>query len=306
MVFFAGIHILRDKRRDEYVKKILVLVVVLIFITTAAATVVILRIGADSSFSRIKGEGGIRIGYAIEAPYAFIGASGEVTGSDPEVAKRITAIIGIPRIEWILTEFGSLIPSLESGQFDMIAAGMFITKERAEAVLFSEPTFRVRQALLVAKGNPQNLRSYRGAAEREGVRIAVISGSVEERILPMIGFPLNRIIRVPDALLGRITVEKGLADGLALSSPTILWMAVSDQLGRTETARPFEQTEVPGYSGFGAFAFRDQDRQLLKKWNEALRSFIGTQEHRALIGQFGFSEEELPGKATTKEILSAQ
>lgn len=260
----------------------------------------------DGSLSRVRQpEGTLRIGYAIEAPYAFLKPGGEITGESPEVAKRIVQMLRLERIEWRQAEFGSLIAGLDAGRFDVIAAGMFITPERAERIAFSEPTFHVQQGLLVAKGNPLRIDSYQRLLALSDARVAVISGAVEETLLRRMGLAERQLVFVPDALAGRVAVESGMADGLALSSPTIRWMGLRDQLGKTQIAHPFDQPEpaLKEKLGFGAFAFRPKDRQLLAAWNAQLKRFIGTQEHKALIFQFGFSAEELPGGVSTREVL---
>jgi polar amino acid transport system substrate-binding protein len=280
--------------------------IVVMGVVAVSTTVLLLGMFRDQSLTRLQQAGTIRIGYAIEAPYAFLKPGGEVTGEFPEVAKRIVADLGIRRIEWIQTDFGSLIPSLEAGRFDVIAAGLYITPERAQRVDFSEPVLHVQQGLLVRQDNPRQLYSYRHALTPADVKIAVIAGAVEEALLRRIGLSDRQIVIVPDALTGRVAVESGLADGLALTSPTIRWMASRDQLGKTDMAQPFEQpdpalTEGVAYCGF---AFRKADRQLLAAWNSAMQPFITSQEHLKLLAEFGFTEAELPGAVTTREILS--
>jgi polar amino acid transport system substrate-binding protein len=284
--------------------KVLLAALVMVVLFSTAALFYLYR---DRSLSRLQRGDLIRIGYAIEAPYAFLKPGGEVTGESPEVAKRIVARLGIHRIEWHLSEFGALIPGLEARRFDVVAAGMFITRERADRIRFSEPSFHVRQGLLVAKGNPHRLQSYRQALTTEGIRIAVISGAVEETLLRNMGLPDKRLLSVPDALAGRVAVESAVADALALSSPTIHWMALREQLGKTEMAPLKEQTESPRVRdrlGFGAFAFRKADRRLQSAWNAAQKTLIGSPEHLKLITPFGFTEAELPGAITTQEVLS--
>ncbi len=61
----------------------------------------------------------------------------------------------------MLTEFGSLIPGLQAGRFDIIAAGMFVNPKRCEQVQFSEPTYGIGQAFLVAEGQPEGHRRLR-------------------------------------------------------------------------------------------------------------------------------------------------
>ena len=261
----------------------------------------------DSLIKHQKG-GVIRIGYAVEAPFAFIKSGGEVTGESPEIAKRMVAELGIQTIEWRLMEFGSLISELESGRIDVIAAGMFITPERALRVNFSEPTFHVQQGLLVTEGNPSGIHSYQQLANHNDQKIAVLSGSIEHDLLKRMGFPDAQLIIVPDALTGRVAVESGYGIGLALSSPAIYWMAIQGQLDGVENAQPFDQPNLPSQEmlGYGAFAFRKSDVQLLNAWNSALKDYIGSPEHIYLMNEFGLSESELPGSISTKEIISGE
>lgn len=262
---------------------------------------------SDSSLRRIQKEQAIRIGFAIEEPFAFLDANGRPTGESIEVAQAVVRRLGIPRIRWCLTEFGSLMADLESGRFDVIASGLFITQTRSEIVAFSEPTIHVNQALLVNRGNPLRLHSYEGAVRQAGIKIAVVRGAIEETLFRQLGMPEARLAIVPDALTGRVAMETGLAAGMALSSPTIRLMGRADKLGHTEPAEPFSQTSAPGIPHFGycAFAFRHSDRTLLEAWNRVLADYIGSEEHKRTIATFGFGAADLPGFVKTRDILSA-
>ncbi len=184
--------------------------------------------------------------------------------------------------------------------------GMFITPERARRIRFSEPTFHVRQALLVRKGNPLALHSYEQARRRPGTRIAVISGSVEEQLLRQMDYPKERLVAMPDAQSGHVVVEVGSADGLALSSPSLHWMMMQKREHRAEIAVPFDQPSsvLTGRLGYGAFVFRKKDNTLQSAWNDVQKGFIGSSEHLRLLRSFGFTEGELPGSITTAEVLS--
>ncbi|MEW6519256.1 MAG: ectoine/hydroxyectoine ABC transporter substrate-binding protein EhuB [Thermodesulfobacteriota bacterium] len=283
-------------------KKRTLLTITAVCAAVAAAIIMLVLsvIFQDTSLARHQQEGVIHIGYAPEAPYAFLTPAGEVTGESPEVARQITARLGIPHVVWRQSEFGALITELEAGLIDVIAAGMFITPERAERVNFSAPTFHVRQGLLVPKGNPRQLHSYRQAVTTADINLAALAGSVEEDMLLQLGLPGRRLTIVPDALTGRVAVETGFADGLALSAPTVQWMALQNLLGKTEMAHPFDHIQGEK-SGYGAFAFRKEDRRLLAAWNEALQSYLGSPEHLALVARFGFTPAELPRPATPVE-----
>jgi len=278
--------------------------ILLAIAAVAVLAILVFQLRTDNSLSDFLQRGTIRIGYAVEAPYAFLSSEGAVTGESPEIAKIIVAQLGIGRIEWQQLEFDALIPALEAGRIDVIASGLFITPERAKHVSFSEPTFHVKPGLLVRKGNPLQLHSYQQAVMQAGVKVAALSGAVEETLLLRMGLPKSRLVIVPDALTGRVAVEHGLADCLSLSSPTVQWMALRYQLGRTEAVRPFEEPADSSHFGYGAFAFRKKDHQLLSAWNTALKTYIGSPEHRALVAKYGFTEAELPGPITLKEVLS--
>jgi len=255
--------------------------------------------GDDTALRRIRDTDSIRIGYAVEPPFALLNEGGVVGGESPEVARRIVARLGVHHVDWIQTDFDALIPGLESGRFDVIAAGMFITPQRARRVSFSEPTLHVRAGLLVTSGNPRHLTSYADAVADAAVKVAVIAGSVEEAALRAAGLPESRLASVPDALTGRVGVTSGAVAALALSSPSVHWMAAHDP---TRATQPVLLSEA-GTGGFGAFAFRRAETSLLSAWNVALKEFVGSEEHLRIIVPLGFDRSELPGSMTTAQVI---
>src|SRR3954454_4670406 len=134
---------------------------------------------AETTLEKAKREGFIRVGFANEAPYGFATPDGKLTGESPEVVKAILNKIGIKQVDGVLTEFGSLIPGLQAGRFDIIAAGMFITPKRCGQVQFSEPTYGIGQAFLVGKGNPKAIKDYSSIAGNKDLKLAVMAGAVE-------------------------------------------------------------------------------------------------------------------------------
>lgn len=243
----------------------------------------------DDSLVRVQAAGLIRIGYAVEPPYAFLEADGAVTGEAPEIARRMAQRLRIPRIEWQQYEFGELIDALEASRIDVIAAGMFITPERQRRVAFSTATFQVRPGLLVVRGNPKGITSYRQSATRPELRVAVLAGAVEEQIMNRLGVPERRVLLTPDALTGRKAVESGLADALLLSEPTLRWMARREQLGRTQMLiSPVVEGKDDAY-GRTAFAFQLHALQLRDAWDAALAGYLGSAEHVELLARFGLA-----------------
>ncbi|OAI19743.1 MULTISPECIES: transporter substrate-binding domain-containing protein [Methylomonas] len=259
----------------------------------------------DTSWARISRDGTLRVGTALEAPYVYLDDAGRLTGLEVETVKHIAAELGITRIDWQQTAFDSLIPDLLAGRFDMIAAGLFVTPQRAALLAFSEPTFHVGPTLLVGIGNPHRLNSYADLAAQAELKVAVLQGAVEAELLRACGVADRQIIVVPDALTGRVAVETGLTAALALSQPSVNRMVADQRLGKLEIAAPFQAPRHNGlgYIGFGAMAFRPGDRELLARWNRQLAGFVGGTTHRELLIAFGFGADALPDSTTTAEIL---
>lgn len=280
-----------------------ILAIILVFIMIISF---VLFQNKDNSLLDIQEANTIRIGYAIEAPYAYLKPNGEITGLDILNAKEITNRLGIKNIEWRLMEFGSLINELESDKIDIIAAGMYITPERAKRINFSEPTFHSKQGLMVIKGNPKKLFSYEQAITVKDAKIAVLKGSIYETLLREIGYNNSRLVFVPDNESGKIAVETGLADGFALTQLSLRWIIIKENKGKVEMATPFKQPNVPICEkiGYGAVEFQKKDIQLQRAWNKELKLFIGSPKHLKMLREFGLTKDELPGEISTEKILN--
>lgn len=257
------------------------------------------------TLERIETIGVVRIGYANEAPYGYLdSATGRITGEAPEIARVILRRMGATTIEPVVTEFGSLIPGLKAGRFDLIAAGMYITPERAQEIDFSNPTYAIGEAFLVTQGNPLDLHSFEDVADNSRARIGVMGGSVEHGYAKELGLPESRIIIFPDYPSAVEGLKTGRVDALAATVLTAndLLRKIDDP--RIERARPFTDPMIDGESvkGYGAFGFRKSDDRFRESFNRHLAEFLGTPEHLALVRPFGFTEETLPGDVTAEEI----
>lgn len=255
-----------------------------------------------SSLQTIRQRGVLRVGYAVEAPFAFNEPDGAVTGESPELVKHVAKTLGFPRIEWIQTSFDQLIPELEADRFDVIASGLFITPERAERVLFSRPTFEAKSGLLVLLGNPRQVKSIDDVARARWIQIAVIGGAVEVDRFKDAGVAESQLIVVPDAATGRAAVQSGSVDGLALSASTVRWIAASHAT-EFEAVVPFEARSIQPVRQFGALAFRKDAVELRDAFDDVLNQFVGSNGHLAIIGEFGFSLNDVPKEDSAEKVL---
>jgi len=257
----------------------------------------------ENTLERIRRERVVRVGYANEAPYAYL-ADGieQLTGEAPEIARLVLQQMGVAQVEGVLTEFGSLMPGLRAKRFDMIAAGMYITPERCEQIDFSEPTYCIGEALVVKAGNPLELHSYEDIAQHRTARLGVVAGAVELGYARAVGIPQERLSIFPDAASAVEGVQAGRIDAYGGTSTTVQnFLNVTGDAAGVERADPFTDPIIDGKSvrGCGAFGFRKEDQLFREEFNRHLQSIVGTPEHLNLMQSFGFTENDLPMGMTT-------
>lgn len=249
---------------------------------------------ADDSLQRLRQRGRIAVGYAVEPPYAEVGADGEVDGESPTAARRVAEALGLGRIDWVQTEFGRLIDELVGGRFDLLAAGLFVTEERRRRVHFSRPTLQVREGWLTRPGHPVATLSYVDARQRSGWRLVVLSGSVEERLLGERS--LATVVSAPDARTAQALVRSGSADALALSLPTVRRLATLDPQHLVAAAAPPPPGQAAAPAQLVALAMRLQDHALHAAVDQALDGYLGGPRHLQDLSRFGLTAEDLPAK----------
>jgi polar amino acid transport system substrate-binding protein len=106
------------------------------------------------------------------APHAMPNLSGGIQGFNVDLANEIAKRLG-RRIEIEATQFSGLVPGLQAGTYDFIAAPVTVTKERADNLLFTEGYLNTDFQFVVRKDAPEitKLDDFKGKV------IAVNKGS---------------------------------------------------------------------------------------------------------------------------------
>ncbi|WP_405383436.1 basic amino acid ABC transporter substrate-binding protein [Phascolarctobacterium sp.] len=121
----------------------------------------VLRVGTEATF----------------APFEFQKEGSKTyDGFDMDLARAIGKQMG-RKVEIVNMGFDALIPALNAGNIDLVAAGMSITDERKQAVSFSEPYYTSGLIVMVNKDN----KEVKGIKDLEGKRIAVQIGTTGEK-----------------------------------------------------------------------------------------------------------------------------
>ncbi|WP_246258475.1 ectoine/hydroxyectoine ABC transporter substrate-binding protein EhuB [Kroppenstedtia pulmonis] len=262
---------------------------------------------SGSTFEKAKDSGKVVVGFANEKPYAYK-EGGKVTGEAVEVAKAILKKQGINEIEPVLTDFGSLIPGLKAGRFDIITAGMYITPERCKEVDFANPEYSIGEALAVKKGNPKKLKSYKDIADNPKATVAVMKGGIEESYMKNEGVKEEQIKIVPDQPSAVSALQAGRVDAITMTGPSLRSMLESANSKGIEVVEDFKQPQADGEDirGYGAAAFRGEDEDFKKVYNEELEKMKKSGELYDILKPFGFTKDDLPPEKTAEQLCKGK
>jgi polar amino acid transport system substrate-binding protein len=260
--------------------------------------------GEGGTLQRLRESGTVNIGIAGEVPYGYTDG-GEVTGEAPEVAKAVFKALGIDDVRPTQVEFGQLIPALNAGQFDMVAAGMAILPKRCQNAEFSNVDYITPTAFLVPKGNPEGVSNFEDV-KAKGLTVAVLSGTIEQSVAKDTGIPDGSI----QPYDGQPELFQALQDNRAYCG------ALTDislrELLKQNSGAPFEVTDgfVPEINGeeqiqAGGFVFRKGETDLVEAFNVELDKLHESGGWLEIVKPFGFTEANLPPTDVTTEQLCA-
>ncbi|MFD9031668.1 ectoine/hydroxyectoine ABC transporter substrate-binding protein EhuB [Streptomyces sp. NPDC059567] len=249
------------------------------------------RVASGDTLGRLRSQDTVRLGIAGEVPYGYVDEQGAFTGEAPELARVIFGRLGITRVQPVATDFASLIPGLNSQQFDVVSAGMYINKDRCAQVLFADPEYQMLDSFVVRKGNPKNLRSYEDVV-RAKARFATGSGYAQIAYAVAAGYPEKDIVILQDQVAGLNAVESGRVDVFAGTALTA--RSVVRKSSKAEATEPFA-TVVDGEKKIdgGGFAFRPTDTALRDAFNTELHRMKKSGELFRILRRFGFTEAEM-------------
>jgi polar amino acid transport system substrate-binding protein len=262
--------------------------------------------GGGGALDRIKGDKKVRVGFANEAPFGFRDKSGNLTGEAPELARAIFKAMGVDQLEPVLAKsFDALIPGLAAQQYDIIAAGMFITPERCQQIAFTDPDYFGSNAFLVKKGNPSGIKTFE-EVKSTGIKLGVLAGAVEKGYATDSGVSAGKISTFPDQNAAFQGILAGRVDAVALTSASLRWTLQQNFAGRPlEVTQPFipviKGKEQPNFGGFG---IRKADTDLLNAFNAELKKLQNSNGVLPLIQKFGFTQTDVDkAKSTTANKL---
>src|SRR5690625_4135326 len=260
--------------------------------------------GETSKLDELREAGVVRIGFADEKPYGYENDDGELTGASVDTAKAVFKELGIDEVEGHLDDYSKLVPGLGAGKFDAITSGMAITPDRCKEAAFAEPDMKYGEGLIVQKGNPLDLHSYKDIADNPDAVVAIMSGATENDFVMDEGVDESQIqsaANIPDTIAA---VESGRADATTGTEMTLLGILEEEGSDNLEFVEDFEQPDVPGQPSYGAVAFHPDNTELLDAFNEKLAELKEDGTIQDILEKNGFDRERnFPEEGITTEMV---
>lgn len=195
------------------------------FKTLLAATAALLFMQAADAHAqndimdRIKERGQLNVCFAEALPMNYKDPNTEEwAGYNVDAGKDLAESLGVD-FNIVDSTWGTAVPSLMTGKCDIVLINLFMTLERAQVVLFTEPWGVVTKSAAVADGS--ELKSYDDLNDPD-VTIAVLSGTGDENHVRR-AYPDANIRAIASDSVSTIFVEvaSGRAD-VAVTDTTTL------------------------------------------------------------------------------------
>lgn len=203
------------------------------------------------------------------------GTSDYAYGYDVMVAQKLADELGMT-LEIHKVDWSSIVLGMNSGDYDVIIAGMGYTQERENAVDFTEPYY-IRDNVLVVKKDSKFasatcLDDFKGAAATTQI------GTIWESYVPQIP-DVNQLTYFETTSEAIMAVNTGAADCAILDEPTAMSATVSNSdltYIKLEEGKGFTVPE--GQSLNVCIAVKEGDSELQGKLDEALKKIGWNQD----------------------------
>lgn len=210
--------------------------------------------------------GTLRVGVALFTPWVMRDPSGELTGFEIDVARKLAEDMQVD-VEFSVYPWDRIILGLEAGEVDIIAAGLTITPERALHVSFSQPYATGGTTLATNLESTANVTSL-DDLNNPIFTIAAIGGSAAEELARRI-FARAQLELFADAEAASSALIAGEVDAYMENEPVPTFLALENP---SQLDVPVAEPLLPTPAGF-AVAKGDPDFvNFLNAWITARES----------------------------------
>jgi polar amino acid transport system substrate-binding protein len=206
----------------------------------------------------------------------------KIIGQDPDMIEAAMKCLGL-KYELVGLDFGTLIPTLQAGQIQLVWSNIYYTPARAQAADFVIYA-TTGTAGIVRKGNPKGIKSLDDAC---GTRAAPILGTVEDKGFQdasakcvAAGKPAIQITPYPNAPATSRAIENDRAD-ISMYDLVLVDQVVKTNPDKFERAFSFRTNIKIGV------AVKKGNEELLNAIKEAVTTLQENGTQKALLQKNG-------------------
>ncbi|UTF58559.1 transporter substrate-binding domain-containing protein [Gilvimarinus sp. DA14] len=167
----------------------------------------------------------LRVGVALFTPWTIQNEKGDTSGFDVDIAKKLAADMGVnPDIK--VYEWEDIMPALDKGEIDVIAAGLAVTPKRALRLEFSNPYSESGVGLATNTEKTKHINSL-AELNSDKITIAVVNDSIGASLAPSV-FKKAKIQTFDTSKEAEAAVLKGDAHGYVASQAVVRFFALDN------------------------------------------------------------------------------
>jgi polar amino acid transport system substrate-binding protein len=243
--------------------------------------------GGDGSYKRAVADG---IGLAIsnDPPYTYQDEkTKDYDGVDVRIFREITKRLGIPKVDWTIVPFDSLIAGLGAKRWDVVVDNLHENPKRLAVISFTSPAYWYGSALAVQKGNPKNIHKWGDLA---GHVVGTIRGSINQSLLEKrtdlkdLKLYTSNESEFADLIAGRLDVA--MEDDLKIGQFIKQHPDVAIEFASGYEPQPDEY-------GYARYGLRKDDVDLNHAVSRALDEMRGDGTLSKILSEYGFTDRNL-------------
>ncbi len=211
------------------------------------------------------------------SPFESTDAAGNIIGFDVDLMNAMAKAGGFS-VKYKNQTWDSILPSLKSGDNDVLMSAITITDERKQSLAFSEPYFEAQQVILVPKG--QSIASVEDLKKMN--KVGVVTGNTGDLVVQKIlGATSTKIARFESLPLILKELETGGVDAVVSDSAAVAhYVKNNGDKGFVMIAAPDFDKEFYG------IAVRHDDAVTLAIMNDALKKVRANGEYQQIYQRY--------------------
>jgi polar amino acid transport system substrate-binding protein len=228
----------------------------------------------------VEEENKIIVGTSADYPPFEYVEGGEIVGFDIELVTALLEELGYT-VEVQDINFDSLVPSLEGGKIDVIAAAMTITPERDEKIDFTDSYYNSDQSILVQADSDFNIEEDEDLSD---LIIGAQTGTtgelwVFENLIDITNATMtdDQLKRYDTYILAVLDLDNGNIDAVILDNP------VAESFAKDEDRKVEYVILTDEYFGFG---ISEGNTELKNGLNEQLEIFMESDDWIDLLEKY--------------------